>query len=105
MEAQSSRKEDRSENEPDTLWVMLASLDRHFKENGAPYSLLKDKAFVCSRQVLNRKAIELHESGRGKRIHGWIVSKDGKNTRELQEHYKYNGYKSQKSFPNENQRM
>ena len=46
---------------------MLASLDRNFRENGALYSLLKDKAFVRSRQVLNGKAIELRESGRGKR--------------------------------------
>ena len=46
---------------------MLASLDRHFRENGAPYSLLKEKAFVRSHQVLNGKAIELRESGRGKR--------------------------------------
>ena len=34
--------------------------DRHFRENG------KDKAFVRSHQVLNGKAIELHENGRGK---------------------------------------
>ena len=46
---------------------MLASLDRHFRENGAPYNLLKDKAFVHNCQVLNGKAIELCESGRGKR--------------------------------------
>ena len=61
------RKEDGLEYEPDSLRVMLASLDRHFRENGAPYSLLKDKAFLHSRQVLNGKAIELRESGRGKR--------------------------------------
>ena len=61
------RKEDGSDYEPDSLRVMLASLDRHFRENGAPYSLLKDKAFERSRQVLNGKAIELRESGRGKR--------------------------------------
>ena len=61
------RKEDGSEYEPDSLRVMLASLDRHFRENGAPYSLLKDKDFVHSRQVLNEKAIELRESRRGKR--------------------------------------
>ena len=60
------QKEDGSEYKPDSLRVMLASLDRHFRENGAPYSLLKDKAFVCSRQVLNGKAIELRESGRDK---------------------------------------
>ena len=61
------RKEDGSDYEPDSLRVMLASLDRHFRANGASYSLLKDKAFERSRQVLNGKAIELRESGRGKR--------------------------------------
>ena len=61
------RKGDRSDYEPDSLRVMLASLDRHFRENGAPYSLLKDKAFERSRQVLKGKAIELRESGSGKR--------------------------------------
>ena len=34
------RKEDGTEYEPDSLRVMLAALDRHFKENGAAYSLL-----------------------------------------------------------------
>ena len=61
------RKEDGSKYEPNSLRVMLASLDRHFRENGAPYSLLKDKAIVHSRQVLNGKAIELCESRKGKR--------------------------------------
>ena len=46
---------------------MLAALGRYFKANGADFSLLKDKAFERSRLVLNGKAIELRESGRGKR--------------------------------------
>ena len=45
----------KEEYEPDSLRVMLGSLDCHFRENGAPYSLLNDKAFVHSRQVLNGK--------------------------------------------------
>lgn len=49
---------------------MLAALDYHFKENGADYSLLKDSfpesTFERSRLV-NGKAIELRESGKGKR--------------------------------------
>ena len=61
------RKEDGSEYEPDSLKVMLASLDRHFRDLGAPFSILKDKEFVYSRRVLNGKAIELRESGKGKR--------------------------------------
>ena len=36
-------KEDGSDYEPDSLRVILASLDRYFRENGVPYSLLKTK--------------------------------------------------------------
>ena len=61
------RKEDGSEYEPDSLRVMLASLDRHFQEKGSPFSIRKDKAFEASRQTLNGKAIELREAGLGKR--------------------------------------
>ena len=39
------RKEDGSEYEPDSLRVMLASLDRHFQEKGLPFSIRKDKPF------------------------------------------------------------
>jgi len=61
------RKEDGSEYEPDSLRVMLASLDRHFQEKGLPFSIRKDKAFEASRRTLNGKAIELREAGLGKR--------------------------------------
>ena len=61
------RKEDGSEYEPDSLRVMLSSLDRHFRENGALFSILKDKEFAYSRKILNGKAIELRQSGKGKR--------------------------------------
>lgn len=64
------RKEDSTEYKPDSLHVMLAALDYHFKENGADYSLLKDSfpesTFERSRLV-NGMAIELRESGKGKR--------------------------------------
>ena len=53
--------------EPESLKVMLASLDRHLKANGYRYSLLKDKVFELSRKVLNDRAIELQELGKGKR--------------------------------------
>ena len=58
--------EDGSKYKPDSLRVMHTSLDRHFRENGAPYSLLKDKTFVHGCQVLNGKAIELCKNGRAK---------------------------------------
>ena len=54
-----------SEYEPDSLRVMLASLDRHFQENRLPFR--KDKPFEASRRTLNGKAVELHEAGLGKR--------------------------------------
>ena len=57
----------KKEYELDSLRIMLAALGRHFKENGADYSQLNDKALEHSRLVLNRKAIELRASGRGKR--------------------------------------
>lgn len=61
------RKEDGSEYQPDSLRVMLASLDRHFQEKGYSFSIRKDKAFEVSRRTLNGKAIELREAGLGKR--------------------------------------
>ncbi len=42
---QNSEKEAGSDYEPDSLRVMIAELDRHFRANGTPYSVLNDKAF------------------------------------------------------------
>ena len=50
------RKEDGSEYEPDSLRVMLASLDRYFQEKGLPFSIRKDKPFEVSRRTLKRKS-------------------------------------------------
>ncbi len=61
------RKTDRTPYEPDGLRVMLGALDRHFRENGAKLSILRDREFDRSRKVLNGKAIELREVGMGKR--------------------------------------
>ena len=42
------QKEDGSDYKPDSLQVMLASLNHYFRENGAPYSLLnKSVAIKC----------------------------------------------------------
>ena len=60
------RKEDGSNYEPDSLRVMLASLDRYYRESGEVFSILKGKEFERSRKVLNGKAIELREKGMGK---------------------------------------
>ena len=46
------RKKDGSNYKPDSLRAMLAALDRHFKDNGSTFSLLRDKEFEKSRKVL-----------------------------------------------------
>jgi hypothetical protein len=58
------RKDYGSDYEPDSLWVMLASLDCHFRTNGASYSLLKDMAFKCSLQNSGAKGWWLAPCGR-----------------------------------------
>ena len=54
------------EYEPESLKVMVAALDRYLRENCA-FSILKDKEFAKSRKVLNGKAIDLQNKGKGKR--------------------------------------
>ena len=61
------RKKDGSDNEPDSLWVMIASLDRHLKEAASSISIAKDREFVNSRKVLEGKARFPREQGYGKR--------------------------------------
>ena len=63
------RKKDDSDYEPDSLRVMLASLDRHLKEAGSNISIAKEREFVDSRKVLEGKARYLREQGYGKRPH------------------------------------
>ena len=53
--------------EPVSLRTMLASLDRYLRDHTKSFSILRDKDFAESRKVLNGKAIELREQGRGKR--------------------------------------
>ena len=45
---------------------MIACLDRSLREHKKPFSILQDKEFQESRKVLNGKAIELREQGKGK---------------------------------------
>ena len=61
------RKKDGSEYEPDSLRVMLASLDRHLREKDAAFSIAKDIEFFNSRKVLKGKARLLRQEGFGKR--------------------------------------
>ena len=61
------KKKDGTDYEPESLQTMLATLDRFFRSSGCKYSIAKDKEFTESMKVLNRKAIELREQGKGKR--------------------------------------
>ena len=61
------RKQNGDEYEPDSLRTMLAALDRHLSGCGCSYSIMKDREFKESRLVLNGKAIQLRENGKGKK--------------------------------------
>ena len=52
-------KSDGTDYEPESLRVMIACLDRHLREHGATYSILKHKCFERSRKMLEGRAIEL----------------------------------------------
>ena len=51
---------------PDSLSVMIAALDRHFKDKQYPLSIVKDREFHSSKQVLEGKAKLLRQAGHGK---------------------------------------
>ena len=59
------RKNDGTNYEPDSLRTMLAALDRHLREKGSTFSILKDREFDASRKVLNGKAIGTSRAGFG----------------------------------------
>jgi len=63
------RKQNGDNYEPDSLAVMQASLDRYLKENEYPKSIIKDKEFASSKEVLEGKARLLRENGLGKKPH------------------------------------
>ena len=60
-----ARKKEGSDYEPDSLRVMIASLDRHLKEAGSNLniSIAEDREFVNSRKVLEGKVRFLREQG------------------------------------------
>ena len=61
------RKKDCTNYEPDSLRTMLGALDRYFRNAGYSFRIIKGKEFTECRKVLNGKAIELREMGKGKR--------------------------------------
>ena len=52
--------------EPESLKVMMASLDRHLKNKGCTLSIVRDREFSSSKEVLEDKAKQLRLAGRGK---------------------------------------
>ena len=58
-------KQDGQDYEPSSLRTMLAALDRFLRERGKCFSIQRDREFEKSRKVLNGKAIELREKGKG----------------------------------------
>ena len=52
---------------PESLKVMMASLDRHLKNKGCTLSIVRDREFSSSKEVLEDKAKQLRLAGRGKR--------------------------------------
>jgi len=61
------RKQDGGEYKPESLRIMLASLDRFLGEKGRVFSIQKNREFEGCRKVLNGRAIEVRENGMGKR--------------------------------------
>ena len=60
------RKRNGDDYEPESLKVMQTALDRHLRDEGCSHSILKDREFQRSK-VLNGKAVDLQEKGKGKR--------------------------------------
>ena len=56
----------REDYEPESLKVMIASLDRHLKNKGYSLSIVRDREFSSSKQVLDGKAKQFRLAGRGK---------------------------------------
>jgi len=61
------RKQDGTDYEPDSLRVMATAIDHHLKENDYKYSIMRDRQFWGSKQVLEGKARRLRQDGKGKR--------------------------------------
>ena len=53
--------------EPESLKVMMASLDRYLRERNYPHSIIKDRQFQQSKKVLEGQAKLLRQEGKDKR--------------------------------------
>ena len=79
-------KQDRNDYEPGSLKVMKAALDRHLKEKGCSFSIIKDRELFKSRKVLEGKARKLRNEGKGK-----LPNKSRSLTREEEETLRESG--------------
>ena len=61
------RKKDGGDYEPDSLRLMVTAIDRYLTEKGYKYSIIRDREFKSSKQVLEGKARLLRQQGKGKR--------------------------------------
>lgn len=61
------KKKDGKDYEPTSLASMQAALDRYLKDNNYAFSILTDRAFKGSRDVLEGKARILRQNGMGKK--------------------------------------
>ena len=87
------RKQNGEDYEPDSLRVMITSLDRYLKEKGYKASIIRDREFAESKQVLEGKAKLLRQNGKGKRPHK-SQSLTAQEEKELWE------FKSPSTYPN-----
>ena len=53
--------------EPESLKVMMASLDRHLRKEGCTLSIVRDREFSSSKEMLEDKAKQLRLAGRGEK--------------------------------------
>ena len=61
------KKQDGEDCEPESLRIMQCALERYLKDNGYEISILRDREFRKSQDILNAKAIFLRQQGKGKR--------------------------------------
>ena len=61
------RKKDGDDYEPDSLRVMATAVDRYLPEKEYKYSIIRDREFKSSKQVLEGKARLLRQQGKGER--------------------------------------
>ena len=56
--------------------MVAMSSCRHLREHGATYSILKYSCFKTSRKILEGKAIELRQRGKGKKMKPDVITEE-----------------------------